>query len=188
MSPKARISLARWVLSALFLALGLVLPFLTGQIPAIGSMLLPMHLPVLLCGFVCGWPYGLAVGFVCPLLRHLLFAMPPMPTALSMAVELAAYGCISGWLYHRLPRKVPMIYLSLLTAMVGGRILWGLSQLVLWGVTGNPFGWAAFFSGAVTGAIPGIVAQIVLIPLLVMALQKARLMPEDRLASVPAGA
>jgi len=68
----------RLTLAALFVALGLVLPFLTGQIPEIGSMLLPMHLPALLCGFVCGWPCGLAVGFVMPLLRSLIFGMPPL--------------------------------------------------------------------------------------------------------------
>lgn len=77
------------VLAALFLALGLLLPFVTGQIAAFGSWFLPMHLPVLLCGFVCGWPYGLAVGFVVPLLRSFLFGMPPMmPTAVAMAFEL----------------------------------------------------------------------------------------------------
>ena len=63
-------------LSAMFMAIGLVLPFLTGQIPQIGSMLLPMHLPVLLCGLICGWQYGGLVGFVLPLLRYLLFGMP----------------------------------------------------------------------------------------------------------------
>ena len=69
--------LRRLVYSALFLALALLLPFLTGQIPQIGSALNPMHIPVLLCGFVCGWPWGLAVGLIAPLLRHLLFGMPP---------------------------------------------------------------------------------------------------------------
>ncbi|MFQ6976237.1 MAG: ECF transporter S component [Oscillibacter sp.] len=63
--------------SALFLALAMVLPFLTGQIPEIGSMLCPMHLPALLCGFMCGWPWGLAVGFISPLLRS-MSGMPPI--------------------------------------------------------------------------------------------------------------
>ena len=79
--------------SALYLAIALVLPFLTGQIPQIGSMLCPMHIPALLCGFVCGWGWGLAVGFIAPLLRSVLFGMPDMfPTAVSMAFELAVYG------------------------------------------------------------------------------------------------
>ena len=89
------------VLSALFLALALVLPFLTGQIPQIGNMLLPMHLPVLLCGLICGWQYGGVVGFAAPLLRSALFGMPPMITAIAMAFELAAYGIIVGALYSR---------------------------------------------------------------------------------------
>ena len=60
------------VLAAMFLAIGLVLPFFTGQIPQIGSMLLPMHLPVLLCGLICGWQYGVVVGFVAPLMHAAL--------------------------------------------------------------------------------------------------------------------
>ena len=85
------------VLSALFLAIGFVLPFFTGQIPTIGKMLLPMHIPVLLCGLICGWQWGLGVGFVLPLVRSLLFSMPVMyPTALAMAVEMAVYGASSA--------------------------------------------------------------------------------------------
>lgn len=85
------------VLSAMFMAIGLVLPFFTGQIPQIGRMLLPMHLPVLLCGLICGWQYGGVVGFVLPLLRYVMFGMPPIfPTGLAMAFEMAAYGMIAG--------------------------------------------------------------------------------------------
>ncbi len=110
--------------SGLFLALCLLLPFLTGQIPQFGNMLLPMHLPVLLCGFICGWPYGLAVGFISPLLRSMLFGMPPMfPTAVAMAFELAVYGLLSGLFYKIFPENV-FIYVSLLLAMVGGRLIW----------------------------------------------------------------
>ena len=75
--------------SALSLALAMVLPFLTGQIPEIGSMLCPMHLPALLCGFMCGWPWGLAVGFISPLLRSMIFGMPPVWVAIAMAFEMA---------------------------------------------------------------------------------------------------
>ena len=113
------------VLAALFLALALVLPFLTGQIPEIGSMLCPMHIPALLCGFFCGWPWGLAVGLIAPVLRSLLFGMPPMfPVAVCMSAELATYGAVSGFLYSRLPRSRASIYISLLTAMVTGRLVW----------------------------------------------------------------
>ena len=163
------------VLSALFLALGLVLPFLTGQIPEIGSMLLPMHIPVLLCGFVCGWPWGLAVGFITPLLRSLLWGMPPIVGAIGMAFELASYGCLSGIFYSMLPKRPLYVYVSLIAAMLGGRVVWGLVQMVIMGVMAKGFTWVAFVAGAFTNAIPGIVVQIVLIPILVLALKKARL-------------
>jgi LytS/YehU family sensor histidine kinase len=159
----------KMVLAALFLALAYVLPFLTGQIPEIGAMLCPMHLPVLLCGFLCGWPWGLAVGFVAPLFRSLTIGMPPLfPTALCMAFELAAYGAISGWMHKYLPRKKPFIYCSLLSAMILGRLTWGVAMFVCLGLRGGSFTLSAFLAGAVLNAIPGIIVQIVLIPILVM--------------------
>ena len=162
--------------SALYLAIALVLPFLTGQIPQIGSMLCPMHIPALLCGFVCGWPWGLAVGFISPLLRSVLFGMPTMfPTAVSMAFELAAYGAVSGLLYRALPKKPWGIYVSLLGAMVVGRLVWGTARYLLVGLAHSSFTPALFWAGAVTTAIPGIILHIILIPVLVMAMEKARL-------------
>ena len=121
--------------AALFLALCLVLPMLTGQIPQIGSMLLPMHIPVLLCGLVCGWQYGAAVGFVAPLLRSLLFGMPPMyPVAIAMAFELLTYGLVIGLVYRRMAQKgAAGVYAALLTAMVAGRLVWGVAEVVLLG-------------------------------------------------------
>ena len=161
------------VLAALFLAIALVLPFLTGQIPEIGSMLCPMHIPVLLCGFFCGWPWGLVVGIIAPLLRSLLFSMPPMfPTAICMAFELATYGAVSGLLYSKLPRKKASVYGALLIAMVAGRLVWGLARFLCTGLDVSAFGLSAFWSGAVATAIPGIIVQILLIPVLVMALEK----------------
>ena len=161
------------VLAALFLALALVLPFLTGQIPEIGSMLCPMHIPALLCGFFCGWPWGLAVGLIAPVLRSLLFGMPPMfPVAVCMSAELATYGAVSGFLYGRLPRSRASIYISLLTAMVTGRLVWGAARFLCAGLDASAFGLGAIWAGAVTTAIPGIIVQILLIPVLVMMLQK----------------
>ena len=159
----------RLVISALLLAAGLVLPFLTGGIPNFGRMLLPMHLPVLLCGFVCGWKWGLLVGFVTPLLRSVLFGMPPMvPTALAMAFELAAYGALAGVCYSRWHGGVKGVYLSLLAALVGGRLL-----------TEQAFTLAAFWMGGFVNAWPGIVLQIVLIPAIVLALEKAKLFQQQ---------
>lgn len=171
--------LLKMILSALFLALAYVMPFLTGQIPEIGSMLCPLHIPVLLCGFICGWPWGLAVGFIAPLFRSLTLGMPPFfPTAVCMAFELAAYGAVAGLMHKLLPRKKPYIYCSLLTAMIVGRLVWGTAMFICMGINGGSFTFAAFLAGAFTNAIPGIILQIVLIPLLVILLDR----PENQYA------
>lgn len=170
------LQIRRTTYAALYLAISLVLPFLTGQIPEIGAMLCPMHIPALLCGFMCGWPWGLAVGFISPLLRSVLFGMPPMfPEAVSMAFELAVYGGMAGLLYHLLPRKKWVTYAVLLISMITGRIVWGAVRLFLMGLSGGTFTWALFLAGAVTNAIPGIILQLILIPLLVIAMDRAGL-------------
>lgn len=169
----------RLVTAAACLALCLVLPMLTGNIPEIGSMLCPMHFPVLLCGFLCGWPWGLAVGAIAPLLRSVLFSMPPMASAIPMAFEMAVYGAASGLLYHLLPKKPVYTYLSLIAAMVLGRLVWGVVRLAMAGLTSASFPFSAFLSGAVLTAWPGIIAQIVLVPILVLALRRVRLMTND---------
>lgn len=171
--------LKKLVISALLLAVGLVLPFLTGQIPQLGSMLLPLHLPVLICGFVCGWSWGLAVGFILPIFRSLLFGMPPMvPTALAMAFEMAAYGAVSGLLYKRLPKTTVSIYVALIGAMVIGRVVWGLVSIPIYAIfTERTFALAAFWAGGFVNAWPGMILQLVLVPIIVIALQRAKLMP-----------
>lgn len=165
--------------SALCLALTLILPFLTGQVPQIGSMLCPMHIPVLLCGYLCGWPFGLFVGFVTPLLRSLMFGMPPFyPTAVAMAFELATYGFLSGLFYRRFPKNIPFLYLSLILSMLGGRVVWGVIQLILTGLQGTSFPFSAFLAGAVTNALPGIFLQILLLPILVLSLKRIDFLKE----------
>lgn len=162
--------------SGLYLAIALVLPFITGQIPEIGSMLCPMHIPALLCGFVCGWPWGLAVGFVAPLLRSVAFGMPAMfPSAVAMAFELAVYGASAGLLYRLLPRKKWTVWLVLILSMIAGRVVWGIVRLILAGLSGSSFTWALFIAGAITNAIPGIIMHIVLIPVLVIVMERAGL-------------
>ena len=157
-------------LSGMFLALALVMPFLTGQIPQIGSMLCPMHFPVLLCGFFCGGGMGLLVGFIAPILRSFLFGMPMMfPAAVCMAFEMAIYGLVAGTLYRRLPKKKGSIYLALISAMVLGRIVWGMVMLF---IIGADFGMEAFLAGAVTTALPVILLQLLLIPMIVILLEK----------------
>ena len=173
---KKRNNLLRMVLAAFFLALAYVMPFLTGQIKEIGSMLCPMHIPVLLCGFICGWQWGFAVGLIAPLFRSVTLGMPPLfPQAVCMTFELASYGAVAGLMHRVLPRKKPYIYVSLLTAMIVGRLVWGAAMLICTGIKGTGFTFAAFLSGAVLNAIPGIIVQIVLIPVLVMLLDNPKM-------------
>ena len=164
------------VLSAMFLALGLTLPFLTGQIPAIAQRLCLMHIPILLCGLICGWKWGAVIGFICPLLRSTLFGMPVMfPNAIAMAFELMTYGAMTGLMYSKVVKKQTLatLYASMITAMVSGRIVWGIVRVLLSGVSGEAFTWELYISGALINAIPGIIIQLVLIPAIMVALDKA---------------
>ena len=164
-------------LSAMFLALGQVLPFLVLQIPTIGATLLPMHWPIFLAAYTCGPEAAALIGFLCPLLRIVLFGMPAMyPNAIAMAFELAAYGAVTGLLYSRAKKKdLKAIYVSLLCGMLAGRIVWGIARYILAGLQGSAFPWQAFVAGAFTNAIPGSILHIILIPLIVFAMQRANL-------------
>ena len=167
-----RDALRRLVLSAMFLAIGLVLPFFTGQIQQIGNMLLPMHIPVMLCGLICGWQYGALVGIVLPLFRSVLFGMPPLyPTAVSMAVELCVYGLAIGFIYGLFKKQsILSVYAALIPAMILGRVTWGGCQTVLLSMQGNAFTAQAFLAGAVLNAVPGIILQLLLIPAIMSSL------------------
>lgn len=171
---KTSLKLHKLVTSGVCLALCLVLPFLTGQIPEIGNMLCPMHIPVLLCGFLCGGVWGGATGFLAPLLRSLLLGKPLLfPAAVNMAFELLAYGLSAGLLYRVLPKKKLHIYTSLICAMLIGRMVWGLSAMITFHLAGMPFTAKLFFTQAFINAVPGIILHIILIPVLVMTLQRA---------------
>lgn len=171
---KREMNLRKTILSALFLAIGLILPFITMQIPAVGKMLCPMHIPVLLCGYICGWPYGLIVGALTPLLRGALFGMPVMvPSAVCMAFELAVYGFVTGFLSGRMKKDIKSLYISLAAAMLAGRMVWGLVSAVVYALMGAAFTWKLFFFGGFINAIPGIMIQLILIPALVNRLYAA---------------
>ena len=163
--------------SALFLAIGFVLPFFTGQIPQIGSMLLPMHIPVFLCGLICGGPYGLVIGLILPVLRSMIFGMPPMfPTAVAMAFELATYGFVIGMVYsHAKWQCIKQLYIALLISMVAGRLVWAAVTCILVGLSNvNAM---MLINGALVSAAPGIVVQLILIPLIMVTLDKAKVVP-----------
>ena len=164
-----KINIKNLALSAMFLAIGMVLPLFTAQIKEIGDTLLPMHLPVMLCGLICGWKYGFSVGLMLPFLRSLIFGMPPIyPNAVWMALELATYGLIIGLTFMR-RKKFSNLYLyaCLITAMLSGRIVWGIAKTILLGLKGKPFTFAAFFTGGFADALPGIILQLILIPIII---------------------
>lgn len=167
-------SVQKLTLAALFLALGLLLPFLTGQIQYVGSMLLPMHIPVLLCGLICGWKYGLAVGFATPLVRSALFGMPVLfPMAFAMAFELAAYGAISGLIYNSSSKQdLGTVYQALISAMIGGRLIYGLVMTTITSLLGQPYSFQIFMNAAIMSGLPGIVLQLLLIPTIMLVLNK----------------
>ena len=166
------------VLAAFFLALGFVLPMLTGQIPSIGKMLLPMHIPVFLCGLICGWKYGGIVGFTLPLLRSLIFSVPVMyPTAIAVAFEMAVYGIVAGLLFARTRQKrMIAVYLSMFPAMLLGRLVRCLAEIILLGLQGGTFVFQVFFSTTIVNAVPGILLQLFLVPAVMTILIKTNLL------------
>lgn len=172
-------ALARLVYSSMFLALALLLPFLTAQIKPFGSALCPMHLPIILCGFICGPSWGAVVGATAPLLRSVVFSAPVMmPDAVAMAFELAAYAFIAGTLYRRLEKNLFLFYVELITAMVCGRLVWGavVFFLIFIGEAQGEIAFSVIWSRTVLQSIPGIILQLVAIPPIVSVMRKNRLM------------
>src|SRR5690625_4221682 len=164
------------IFTALCIAIGLILPRLVNMIPMAfpGAVLLPMHIPVLVCGFLCGWRYGLVSGLILPLLASALTSMPPLfPTAVSMSIELAAYGLLTGLLYQMTKGK---IFISLIGAMIGGRLIMGITNAFLFSIADNTYGLALFVSGAFVTALPGIIIQLIIIPVIIHAFKRANLM------------
>ncbi len=163
-------------LTAMFLGIGLVLPFLTAQIPQIGERLLPLHIPVFLCSLICGWQYGAVCGLILPLLRSLIFGMPELyPSAFSMAFELPAYAIICGLIYLCFKKKnLLAIYVSLVGAMLGGRVVYAIVQAFILGLGENGLTLSIFITKAFANPLPGIILQLILIPSIVFTLNKMK--------------
>ena len=162
-------------IAGMLFALGLTLPFLTGQIPEIGSMLLPMHIPALLAGFILGWKYGLVIGASLPIIRSLLFSAPPLyPKAVAMSVELAAYGFFAALFFLIIFKKKNLVsvYASLILSMIIGRAIKGVVSAFLYGTAENPYTFSAFITGTFLEAIPGIIIQLILIPAILVAIKR----------------
>ncbi len=165
------------VMAALFLALSIVLPTVISMgSPQLGQTFLPMHLPVMLCGIVCGTPYGIVIGLVAPLLKSIITGLPVITTAISMAFELATYGGMCGMLYKVFPKKIGYIYPNLLISMIVGRIVNASVQYLILTASDSDFVLKSFITLTTINALPGIVIQLAVIPLVVLALRKTRLM------------
>lgn len=167
----------RMILAAVSAALCVVIPQAFHVIPNAGSVFCPMHLPVLLCGLICGWQYGVLCGIVGPFLSFLLTGMPPAAMLLPMMVECATYGGVSGALMKivRTKRIYVDLYVCLLAAMLLGRVVAGVSKALLFARGTMTFGiWVT--SHFVT-SLPGIAVHLLLIPTIVYALMKAGLIP-----------
>lgn len=168
----------RMILAGLCIALGIVLPIAFHSVANAGSIFLPMHIPVLLCGLICGWPYGLACGVLAPLLSSLITGMPPMAFLPSMLCELAVYGFVSGLLmrYVKTGKLLVDLYVSLVGAMLLGRLVLGLLNAVIF--RAGEYSVALWTTSAFVTALPGIIIQLAIIPVLVFALKKAKLITE----------
>ena len=164
------------VFTAVCAALCVVLPIAFHAIPNAGSIFLPMHIPVLLCGLICGWPYGFVTGLLGPLLSSIITGMPPAAMLPAMMVECGVYGLTAGVMmrFVRTRNAVADLYISLVSAMVLGRFIAGLVKAFILTPGTAPFAWVT--TSLVTG-IPGIVIQLLLMPMVVLALTKARLIP-----------
>lgn len=180
-------NLIRLLYAAISLALCIILPTLTGQIPQIGQALSPMHIPALLCGFACGPVWGAIVGAIGPILRSALFGMPPMfPVAVAMVFELAAYGAAAGILYRLLPKKYPYLYVSLVSVMIIGRVVGGIAMFAILGFNPEEMTITIFFTEYFVKTWPGIILHIIIIPPIVWALKRAKLLAGDRGQAVDA--
>lgn len=169
----------KYVLTAMLVAIGVVLPQAFHAIPNAGSIFLPMHIPVLLSGFAVGPVFGLICGILTPALSHLIFGMPPAPVLPSMLFELALYGLMSG-LFTKLIKVKPLmakIYCVLILSMLCGRIGYGLLNALV--LKAGSYSLQAWIAAAFTTALPGIIIQLIVIPVLVTALVRAKLINID---------
>ena len=185
MKSDNRNRLLKLAFAGMCLALCLLLPFLTANSRELGNILCLMHVPVLLCGFVCSWQYGLAVGLTAPLMRSFLFGMPPFPTvALPMAAELAVYGLLTGILYRVFEKKIGMMYVSLVISMIAGRMASVLTKYVLYALDKTEFSLSLVLKMNFVTTLPGVVLQLILIPTVIYALQKQGVLARENTNSI----
>lgn len=165
-------------ITAICIALGCVLPMAFHSV-GLGTALSPIHIPVLLCGIVCGGGYGAVCGLIAPILSSAVTSMPGPAMLPSMIPELVTYGLITGLMMNFVHTKKLYgdLYIALATAMVAGRIVGGIAKALVYMGSGESFTLALWASGYFVTTAPGIVCHLILIPILVAALIKARVIP-----------
>ena len=166
------------IITAVCIALCVVLPQAFHAVPNAGAIYLPMHIPVLLCGLICGWSYGLLCGLAGPALSALLTGMPPTAVLPGMLVECGVYGLAAGLLMQLLRTKhlYADLYISLAAAMMLGRVVSGIAKALIF--SAGSYSMASWVAGSFVTALPGIVIQLALLPSIVYALMRARLIPQ----------
>lgn len=171
---KKMTTLNKIVITAVCMALCVILPFALHYIPNAGVLLSPMHIPVLLCGLICGWPFGLACGLIGPVLSSLLTGMPGAPILPSMMIELAVYGLLSGLLIKivRTGKLLLNVYISLVGAMLAGRVIAGIARALFFAK--GTYSMSVWATSYFVSSLPGIILQLLLIPVIYMALKKAK--------------
>jgi uncharacterized membrane protein len=161
---------ARFIsLTGLLLATGVIFPFIFHQFGIAGRIFLPMHIPVFLAGLILGPWAGLLVGALCPGLSAVMTGMPPAVLAIPMTPELAAYGLISGLLFRGTRAS---LYVSLLGAMIIGRIVWCLMAVLIAPLLGFPGRTLAVVLAALAIGWPGIVLQLLFVPPIVLRIRR----------------
>lgn len=166
----------RMTMAAVCVALCVVLPIAFHAIPNAGSVFLPMHIPVLICGMICGWPYGFVCGLMGPLASSMLTGMPGVAYLPAMMVECGVYGLVSGAMLKIIHTKSTYgdLYVSLITAMVAGRVVSGVAKALIF----SPgMALSAWVTASFVTALPGIVIQLVFLPSVVFTLMKAGVIP-----------
>lgn len=173
---RTRNSIKNMTMAAVCVALCVVLPIAFHSIPDAGSVFLPMHIPVLICGMICGWPYGFICGLMGPLISSALTGMPPIAFLPGMMVECAAYGMVSGLMLKYVHTKSTYadLYIALITAMIAGRVISGIAKALIF----TPgLAMSAWITASFVTALPGILIQLVFLPSVVFTLMKAKVIP-----------
>lgn len=171
-------SVKKVTISAVCVALCCVLPAAFHSV-GLGTAFSPIHIPVLLCGIVCGGMYGLICGILGPIFSSIITGMPGTAMLASMVPELMTYGLAAGIMMDKIRtgKLTSDLYISLGTAMLAGRIVGGIAKALFYMSSGEAFTLAVWISGYFVSTLPGIVCHLIVIPIVVVTLMKARLIP-----------